>query len=119
MSIIEQLNLKVEYKCCPYFGKIIDDVKWEITKEWLRKSEIKYVDIHIHPKYDDYSFIKNEYQTTYNINVPRKITFQDFVNKNDMIDKLDKSRNNTNIITSLVVCVKCMKRNVMLEIVNV
>jgi len=68
--------------------------------------------------YDDYNFIKNEYKTTCNINVPRKITFQDFANKSDMIDKLDKSRNNTNIITSLVVCVKGMKRNVMLEIEN-
>ena len=33
-----------------------------------------------------------------------------------MIDKLEKSRNNKNIITLLVVSVKGMKRNVMLEI---
>lgn len=42
MSIIEKLDLKVEYKCCPYFGKIIDEEKWKITKEWLQKSEIIY-----------------------------------------------------------------------------
>ena len=66
MSIVEKLDLKVAYKCCPYFGEIIDDEKWEITKEWLGKSEIRDVDIQIH----DYSFIKNEYQNTYNINVP-------------------------------------------------
>ena len=82
----------------------------------MEKSQIRDVDIRIHSKYDDYSFIKNEYQTTYNINVPKKLTMLDFVNKNDMIDKLDKTRNNTNIIRLLVVCVTGRKRNIMIQI---
>lgn len=60
--------------------------------------------------------IKKEYFETYKINTPRKIESKDFINKNDMIKKLDKTVNNTNVSMTLVVCVNQMKRNVMLQI---
>jgi hypothetical protein len=60
--------------------------------------------------------IKKEYLETYKISMPRKIECKDFIDKNDMIEKLDKTVNNTNVSITLVVCVNKMKRNVMLQI---
>lgn len=37
MSIVRDINLKVKYSCCPYYGEI-------------NASEIKYIDIHYDKK---------------------------------------------------------------------